>query len=458
MENLSAFLSEVIKPSEIATPTEPYFDVTKYGVIGDGVTNNTKAINALIKSVSAGIIFFPPGRYLTGTIMLKSNMTLYLSSGAEILGSQDFEDYPEQTDLKEFGYTRPGRYALIAAAFAENVTVTGGGTVNGRGDYFWDMVKNKTGLPPELLKVSDMVRPRCIQPVLCRNVKIKDITVKNSACWTVHPLCCDNVIIDGISIKNPVDSPNTDGINPESCSNVRISNCIVDVGDDCITLKAGTENDPLQKRFPCENITVTNCNLLNGHGGVVIGSEMSGCVRNITVSNCIFSGTDRGIRIKTRRKRGGSVSSLMFSNLFMTEVYCPFTINGFYRCGASCDDMELFDFGPRPLADDTPVIEDISVNNLIVRRATVAAMYIIGIPERPVKNLRVHNFSVESVVDPAIRREAVMLPTFEKMQGKGIIIKNVSDSVFSEISVTTENEPLEYENLENVTWSGKILL
>ena len=120
--------------------------------------------------------------------------------------------------------------------------------------------------------------------------------------------------------------------------------------------------------------------------------------------------------------------------------------------------MELFDFGPRPLADDTPVIEDISVNNLIVRRATVAAMYIIGIPERPVKNLRVHNFSVESVVDPAIRREAVMLPTFEKMQGKGIIIKNVSDSVFSEISVTTENEPLEYENLENVTWSGKILL
>ncbi len=458
MEVLSKFLEEVIKTDTEIPSGEGFLDVTKAGVIGDGITNNTKAINDAINNMSGGILFFPPGKYLTGTIMLKSNITMYISTGAEILGSQSFEDYPTQDELKKYGYTRPGRYALVAALCAENVTITGGGILNGQGDYFWDIVRNKEGLPPELMKVNDMVRPRCIQPILCRNVKIKDITVKNSPCWTVHPLCCDNVIIDGISIKNPADSPNTDGINPESCSNVRISNCIVDVGDDCITLKSGTENDPLQKRFPCENITITNCNLLNGHGGVVIGSEMSGGVRQVTASNCIFSGTDRGVRIKTRRRRGGAVSRLMFSNLFMNEVHAPFTVNGFYRCGADCSDTELFTLEPRPLSDDTPVIEDISINNVVVRRATVSSMYIIGIPERPIKNLRVHNFSVECVVDPAIRREPVMMPTFEKMQGKGIFLRNVTDSVFSEISVKNENgDTLEYHDLNNVTFNGEKL-
>lgn len=174
----------------------------------------------------------------------------------------------------------------------KNVSIVGRGVIDGRGQIWWKNPENEH-------------RPRVIQTILCDDVVIDGITIINSPMWTIHPMCCNNVRVSNVTINNPVDSPNTDGINPESCSGVHITNCTIDVGDDCLTLKSGTETDYFQKQYPCENIVVSNCVMRNGHGGVVIGSEMSGGVKNITISNCIFDGTDRGIRIKTRRKRGG---------------------------------------------------------------------------------------------------------------------------------------------------------
>lgn len=429
------------------SPQESFIDVTLHGVVGDGETNNAARIRDIIAGMkNGGILFFPPGKYVTGSIRLRSNMTLYVSTGAELLASAELDDFPLLTEEAIPDYTRGGRFAIVTAVLARNIVITGGGTIDGRGYNWWQKVPKDHG------------RPRSIQPILCDNVRIKDITIKNSPSWTVNPTCCNDVVIDGITIKNPSDSPNTDGINPESCSNVRISNCLVDVGDDCITIKSGTENDPLLRQFPCENVTVTNCTLLNGHGGVVIGSEMSGGVRNVTISNCVFNGTDRGIRIKSRRKRGGSVKGLLFGNLFMTDVHTPLTVNLFYRCGTDRTNEELFSFDPKPLAEDTPIVEDISINNVVVRNAKVAAMYIIGLPERPIRNLRVNGFSVETVVDPAVCTEAVMLPEKEKLQGRGIRLDNVADSEFTNVHATVAvGEPLTVKNVKNVRFNGEPL-
>jgi len=403
-------------------------NVCDFGIIGDGTTNQTEAIKKVIAIAEAqggGTVYFPPGRYLTGTVELCDNMTLYLDAGAVILGSPDPADYPMMTAEILPGYTRGGHSGLIKAFRRKNVAICGRGTIDGQGAYWWDNPGNEH-------------RPRAIQPILCDNVLIDGITVINSAMWTIHPLCCTNVTVHAVTIKNPWDSPNTDGINPESCLGVHISNCTIDVGDDCLTLKSGTEEDILQKQYPCENIVITNCTMLNGHGGVVLGSEMSGGIRNVTISNCVFSGTDRGIRIKTRRKRGGSVSDVVVSNIVMERVFVPFVINGYYCCGqgVSPEDMSLFSLEPLKADETTPVIENISISNIRATKVSVSAGFIYGIPEQPVKGLSVSNYSVEMLAPEEAKEEApIMAFHIGKLKGCGIYLANIRDSVFRDISV-----------------------
>lgn len=423
------------------------YDVTRYGVYNDGVTNNTKAIADVIAMAAAnggGTIYFPAGTYISGSIELKSNMTLYLESGALILGSEDRADYPMITKEIVEGYTREGHAAMIYAINAENVTVEGRGTIDGRGYNWWPDKANEH-------------RPRMFQTILCDNVRLAGITIKNSPMWTVHPLCCKNVTIDGITIRNPWDSPNTDGINPESCSGVHISNCTVDVGDDCLTLKSGTEDDLLQKQYPCENIVVTNCTMLNGHGGVVIGSEMSGGVKNVTISNCVFNGTDRGIRIKTRRKRGGCVEDILINNIMMTNVFAPITVNGYYQCGGtSPDDMELFSLEKLPVSDDTPVMKNIIISNVRATKATASAGYIYGIPESPVEELRISNYSVEMVeAEDEIKDKPIMAWHIEKTAGTGLYCCFCKDVVFDNVSIKVLNGPaVKIEKSEDIRLNG----
>lgn len=421
------------------------FDVTNYGVIGDGVTNNTAKIAeviALAESKNGGTIYFPPGEYVTGTIELKSNMTLYLEGGCTILGSERPEDYPMITKETLPGYNREGHSGLVKAFKAKNVTITGRGTLDGRGYNWWDHPENEH-------------RPRAVQPILCENVRISGITIINSAMWTVHPVCCTNVTIDGITINNPANSPNTDGINPESCSFVHISNCHVDVGDDCVTIKSGTEDDDLQKQYPCENITVTNCTMYSGHGGVVIGSEMSGGVKNVTISNCVFNGTDRGIRIKTRRKRGGSVEDIRVCNIMMTNVFSPLTINGYYKCGGTDpNDMSLFSLDPLPVNDKTPVFKNIYISNLTARDVKCAAGYIYGIPEAPVKSLHIDNFVCEmSPSGHDVKRQPIMAYHVEPCAGMGFYCANMEDVCFNNIHIKAYDGPsiiIERSNLVKV--------
>lgn len=266
-----------------------FLNVRDFGAVGNGQVKDTEAFKKAIEASweqGGGTVYVPAGVYLTGPIHLKSNITLYIESGATLKFSNDLDDFPLVYTRWE-GEEQEAYSPLIYAENAENIAVVGFGTIDGQGEMWWKLHRNKELKYP---------RPRTVCFYRCKNVTIEGIKIVNSPSWTVNPIECENVTVHNVKIQNPYDSPNTDGINPESCEGVRISNCYIDVGDDCVTLKSGTED--CKVRIPCENIAITNCIMAHGHGGIVIGSEMSGGVRNVVISNCIFEGTDRGIRIK----------------------------------------------------------------------------------------------------------------------------------------------------------------
>ncbi|WP_019640761.1 glycoside hydrolase family 28 protein, partial [Paenibacillus fonticola] len=302
------------------------YNIVDYGAVSGSTLPVTEAIARAIDAASAaggGTVYVPAGTYHTGAIFMKSNIELRLSPGAVLSFSTDPADYPAVESRWE-GVKRQVHASCIYGSDLHNVSITGSGTLEGNGQPWWDKHRNR---PEEL----EYPRPKMISFDRCERVTIKDITLKNSPSWTINPICCYNVTIDNLFILNPADSPNTDGINPESCTNVRISNCNIDVGDDCIAIKAGTEDTA--ERIPCENITITNCTMVHGHGAVVLGSEMSGDIRNVTISNCVFKQTDRGIRLKSRRGRGGVVEDIRISNIVMEDVICPFILKLYYFCG-----------------------------------------------------------------------------------------------------------------------------
>jgi len=424
------------------------FDVTKYGVLGDAKTNNTKAIKAVVEQAEkngGGTIYFPPGEYVTGSIEIKSNMTLYLESGAVILASENPNDYPIVDDTVIKGWRNITHSGIVKAYNCENISIRGRGKIDGRGQNWW----HDTGEH----------RPRTLQLISCRNILIEGITIVNSPMWTVHPICSDNVTITGITIKNPANSPNTDGINPEGCSNVHISNCHIDVGDDCITLKSGTQDDLFIKQHACENITITNCTMVNGHGGVVIGSEMSGGVKNVTISNCVFCGTDRGIRIKTRRFRGGVVEDIRINNLIMTDVFCPIVINGFYKCGCKEDELaRASSLEKLPLVDSTPLFKNFYISNVTARNVVAAACYMYGIPESPIEGVTIDNFVVDMSKTATEPKEPAMTFHDSSMLGKGIKLTNVKDVTIKNLRISTRDDSaVSISNSEQISIDGIIV-
>jgi polygalacturonase len=266
-------------------------------------------------------------------------------------------------------------------------------------------------------------------------VLIRGITARNSPAWTITPLRCDYVTIDGVTVLNPWGSPNTDGINPDSCRFVHISNCHIDVGDDCITIKSGREgpNGERSHLTPCEHITVTNCTMAHGHGGVVIGSEMSGSVRNVVISNCVFVGTERGLRIKSRRGRGGVVEDVRATNIIMQDVRCPFVMNLYYDYGVT--DPELaFDLRPRPVNDGTPRFRRITFAHITARRAQYAAAFLLGLPEMPIEDVVFEDVSV-SMAEDAPAGFPDMAPGFGPYQRSGFLAQHVRGLRLRDVTV-----------------------
>lgn len=402
-------------------------DIRESGAVGDGKTINTKFIQATIDKVASqggGTVLVPAGKWLTGSLTLHSHIRLVLDAGATILGSQDPADYP-LIEARWEGSTRTTYSPLIGGENLLCVSIEGRGTVDGQGSPWWKWFREKSIQYP---------RPRLISFTDCDKVLLSGFTAQNSPSWTINPVRCSNVHIQGLSVYNPPDSPNTDGINPDSCRAVRISDCWVSVGDDCITIKSGTEHEAGHLHAPCEDITVSNCVLERGHGGVVIGSEMSGGVRHVAISNCIFKGTDRGIRIKSRRGRGGVVEDIAVSNIIMTDVLSPLTINLYYGCGAWGDPV-VGDKNTRPIDDGTPAIRNISLTNIRAKGTKIAAAFIYGLPEQAVENISLRDYNVDMDAGWTEEAAAEMADGLPSMCRHGFWARNVKGLSLSGIQI-----------------------
>ncbi|HEY4720509.1 MAG TPA: glycoside hydrolase family 28 protein, partial [Anaerolineae bacterium] len=346
-----------------------------------------------------------------------------------MLGSEDPADYPIINSRWE-GTEQATHASLITGRDLDNIAIVGRGAIDGRGLRWWQRF---------IAGTLDHPRPRLISFANCNNVLIEGITATNSPSWTINPVRCTNVTVNQVTIINPADSPNTDGINPDSCSEVRISNCYVSVGDDCITLKSGVETEDPDKRTPCANVAITNCIIAHGHGGVVIGSEMSGGVRNVVISNCVFIGTDRGIRLKSRRGRGGVVEDIRVSNIVMTDVLCPFTLNLYYACGA-WGNAEVADKRPQPITEGTPHFRHIQLSHITAREVKYAAAFVYGLAEMPVEDILLSDISISMSPD-AEAGYPEMADDMELMQRAGFFVCHARGLRLQQVEVTGQAGP-----------------
>lgn len=387
------------------TRTGPFINALDHGVVADGHTKINDALNRLIERVAAaggGTISLPAGLYLSGPLVLLSNITLHLDAGAVLTFSDNFEDYLPMVPVRWQGLPVKTFQPLIRAHGAKNIALTGRGEIDGHGARWWAHVEQvraearRTGKPPasrwldafvaanpapegqpQGFESAGFMRPPLFQPVNCENVLVAGLTVRNSPFWTLHFVGCDNVVADGVNIYTP-DSPNTDGINPESCRNVRIANCHIDTDDDCVTLKSGKGAWGRQHAGICENITVTNCTMTGGAAGVGLGSEMSGGIRGVTVSNCVFAKTLSGIHLKSNRGRGGVIEDIVFTNLVMRDVG-PWP--------AIYLDLEYWTKTERaPFGEGTPVLRNVQISHI---RGTGLnqPVDLKGLAESPMRNI-----------------------------------------------------------------------
>jgi len=353
-------------------------DPGKYGAKADGITKDTKAIQAAIDDCAAkggGTVTLAYGTYLSAPIVLKSNITLEVKHDATLLGSPDHDDYPQTTVFRA-----PGRQSLISAVNAQNITITGTGIIDGNGASWW---RDAKGTRPSGIMGQIVFRPRLIVFDHSRHIRITGVTVQNSPSWQIVPYYCDDVAIRGIKVLAPADSPNTDAIDPFSSSNVTISNVTADVGDDNIAIKSGKINSP-GPDAPSRNITITDCIFLHGHG-LSIGSELAGGAQTIVAERIHFKGTDQGIRIKSNRDRGHDVSHMIFKDIDMEGVKTAILISEYYPEVAPPQNNAA-----KPIGRLTPFFHDFHFENITATGSDVAAV-IYGLPESPVKNLSMKN-------------------------------------------------------------------
>ncbi len=407
------------------------FNVVDFGAVPDGSKLCTDSFNKVINACAAaggGTVYIPSGMFLTGPIHLKSNVSLHLDTGARVLFSSNKEDYPV-IDSRWEGVERQVYCPQIFGSGLRNIVISGQGVFDGQGEYWWRLFRAKKLEYP---------RPRLLSFEDSCHIKIEGVSFINSPSWTLNPIRCQDITIHQVMIKNPPDSPNTDGINPESCQNVHISNCHLDVGDDCITLKSGTEK--ILNKVPCENITISNCTMIHGHGGVVIGSEMSGDIRNVVISNCVFEGTDRGIRIKSRRGRGGVVEDIRADNLIMKNVICPFALYMFYQCGEGGVERAVWDKEPYPVNETTPVYRRIHFSNITATAVNASAGFIYGLPEMPISEISFDNVFM-TMAENAIPGIPAMMSRLNPMKQEGMFCCNTKNIYINNVHITGNKGP-----------------
>ena len=400
-------VSLFVSPALAGDPALPQipdksFAVSEFGAKGDGQANDGKAISAALdaaEKAGGGVVTFAAGTYLTGPIQLRSSVGLHLDKGTTIKFTTDPADYPvgltrwEGTECMNFT-------GLLAGRDLHDISITGEGTIDGQGAAWWPWAKRSGNSAKKLRELGETtddpkqrvfgtadaaLRPCLFEPIHCQRILLDGVTFTSSPMWTLHPLYCNDITVKHVTLHG--DGPNTDGFDPDSCANLLIENCAFDTGDDCITLKSGRDKDGRRVGKPTENVIVRHCTFAHGHGTVVIGSEMSGGVRNVLAEDLTADGTDAGVRIKARRGRGGVVENITYRNLDLKNIgKQAITIDMFY------------DVGNNPGVDEStpeglPVFKNITIDGLKCDGAA-AAIQIHGLPDSPIQNLTLNDIQI----------------------------------------------------------------
>lgn len=493
MQKLESVIDEGVYeglPFEMQQVEQPVFpeysvNITDFGAVADGKTLNTEAINNAIKDVNSkggGKVVIPAGLWLTGPIELKSNVNLYTEQNSLILFTDDFNAYPILETSFEGLETRRCQ-SPISAWNAENIAITGYGVFDGSGDSWrpvkkgkmtasqWKsllasggVVENDVWYPtagslkgakackefnnPEGIETDEEwneIRP-WLRPVLLNIVKSKKIllegvTFKNSPSWCLHPLSCEHITIKDVKVFNPWYSQNGDALDLESCNYALIINNVFDAGDDAICIKSGKDEDGRKRGEPCQNVIVKNNVVLHGHGGFVVGSEMSGGVKNIYVSDCTFLGTDVGLRFKSTRGRGGVVENIHIHNINMIDIPHEALLFDLFYGGKGAGEETEEELIARmktaipPVTEETPAFRDIYISG-ITANGVGRAMFFNGLPEMPIRNIDIKDVQITNAK-------------------AGIVISQAENVTIDNANVETEGEVLKVRFAKNVKVNGE---
>ncbi len=389
------------------------FDITKYGAVAGGQTDCTEAIRKVIAACNkagGGRVVVPPGEFLTGAIHLLSNVNLHVSAGATLKFSQDTKQYLPLVFTRWEGVELMNYSPFIYAFAQRNIAITGTGTLDGQADetHWWpwkgrgrgaetqdkarnrliELGENNVPVSERVFGEGSYLRPNFIQPYRCQNVLIEGVTIKRSPMWEIHPVLCRNVTVQGVRVSSH--GPNNDGCDPESCTDVLIKDCSFDTGDDCIAIKAGRNGDGRRVNVPTENVVIQNCEMKDGHGGVTIGSEISGSVRNVFAENCRMDSPhlDRALRLKTNAVRGGTLENIHMRNVQIGQVSeAIVSVDFTYEEGEAGKFM--------------PTVRNISVRDVTSQKSNYA-LYLRGFERAPITDIRLENCTFDNVARASV--------------------------------------------------------
>ena len=442
-----------------------------FGPKPDGVFNNGEAFKTAFEEIAkngGGKLLVESGKWVTGPIDIPSDTTLELAEGAELSFLTDPNLYPPAFTRWE-GVECYAMHALVRSSDTKNVKITGKGTLNGNGKSWWDLAhakRNTQNSPIESYELalaklnpgyenqpgggggrqSQFLRPCFVEFINCENVTVEGIKIIDSPFWTVHPLYVKNLTLNKLHIENPYEAPNTDGIDVDSCTDVKITDCFVSVGDDGICIKSGSGPDGIRVNRPTVNVEVKGCTVRNAHGGIVIGSETAAGMSGIHASDCDLSGTDRGIRIKSRRGRGGDINDIELRNLVMNDTLCPIAMNMYYKCGITDVNAPEFSLEKQEITSETPRIHNVKIVGCKGTGCKASAGFIVGLPEMPIDNLEIRDchFTTDESSDCS-PMESDMFYGLPEVSVKSFRVRNAPGAKFENVTIEGPKENFIYE-------------
>lgn len=425
-----------------------FFNVRAFGAAGDG-SLATAAIQAALDGcggAGGGMVYVPPGRYLVGTLHLRSHVRLFLEGGATLLASRELADYPEINGRKHHDLGDP---SVLYGEDLTNITIEGRGTIDGQVPphaYPYPFPFNDSVVAarrddleargiPHLYPIPIKPRPKMIRLVRCADIRITGIQLINSPFWNIHPWGCQRLVIDGISITaNRAHGVNSDGIDPDACEDVHISNCTINTGDDAIVLWSSEFEG---ERRPCQNVTVTNCRLSSTSSAFKLCECNAGGIHNVTLSNCVIRDSNRGIYIGI--SQGGSVR-----NVLISDVVIECTRHAWFWWGEG--DPFYFMLGKKP-----GPIENVTIRNVIARGAGTSL--IEGCPSHPLTGITFDNVRVEMTSDPSVN--------YLQRGRQGLVFRHARDLTLRNVSFHWDNvDPARYDmplliaDVQNLTLDG----